>query len=110
MWFVTEYTAPDALPDLSHTVVTLPFIEIDGLCVVSPLAKGTTQVLSVIVSVAPSASVWQGQHSEAFLKDRSEPLGASLHEACHFSQADVAFGKHHGIDRFHLDSEIPSAT
>ena len=57
MWFVAGCTAPDAFPDLSHTVVTLPFVEIDGLCVVSPLAEGTTQVLSVIVSVAPSQAV-----------------------------------------------------
>ena len=38
-------------------MVTLPFVEIDGLCVMSPLAEGTTQVLSVIVPVAPSQAV-----------------------------------------------------
>jgi|ERR1035441_33163 hypothetical protein len=53
MWFVAGYTAP-AFPDLSHGLVTLPLIEIDGLCAVSPLARGTTHVLSVILSVAPS--------------------------------------------------------
>ena len=57
IWFVAEYTAPDAFPDLSHTVVTLPSLEIDGLCVVSPLADETTQVLSKIVSMAPSQAV-----------------------------------------------------
>jgi hypothetical protein len=51
IWFVAAYAAPEAFPDLSHTVVTLPFVEIEAVrC--DPLSEGTTQVLSVIVSAA----------------------------------------------------------
>lgn len=57
MWFVAAYAAPGAFPDLSHTVVSLLFVEIDGQCAVSPLAEGTTQVLSVLASAAASQAV-----------------------------------------------------
>src|SRR5437868_1354128 len=39
LWFVAAYTAPDAVPDLNHSVVTLPSVEIDELCLVSPLSQ-----------------------------------------------------------------------
>jgi hypothetical protein len=39
---VAAYTALVTFPALRHTVVTLSSVEIDELCVVSPLATGTT--------------------------------------------------------------------
>ena len=69
--------------------MTLPFVEIDGLCAAQKSddtaffriqsEAGRSRSWSCLAQdaavLAKSDSLWQGQHSEAFLEDRPEPLG-----------------------------------